>query len=462
VRKFLKYSLKFSAPADRNLRSLSILCPEALASWILWISLVMLSPGVAAAQPVPPPPGTSVDGQQQADSSDPLANIESAIESKDYAKASARLDVYLSVHPDDARALFDRGYVEDAQGHQDAAESWYRKAIAADPKQFESRLALGLILAGKADPGAREQLQAAAQLQPNPPNPGAQAQADRALAHLLRTTDPVAARDALVAALKLTPETPADTLLTAQIAEGAGDDTVAEQAYRRLLQEQPDSSDATAGLAHLLIKEKRSADAQPLVEAALRRDPDDPALNAQLAAILNEEGKAPEALSVLEKLHKLEPKSREVTSMLADAEAQAGNLDQAESLYQQLLAQSPADPALLDASGEILIRQQHYDEALATFRKAAAAKPDDVDAWSGVAFAASQTHQYDVELQALSMRSKYAVDNPSSLFLWATAYDNLHHNKLAAEYYHRFLAAAQGKYPDQEWQAKHRLVALEK
>jgi hypothetical protein len=28
--------------------------------------------------------------------------------------------------------------------------------------------------------------------------------------------------------------------------------------------------------------------------------------------------------------------------------------------------------------------------------------------------------------------------------------------------YHRFLAADQGKFPDQEWQAKHRLVALEK
>ena len=32
--------------------------------------------------------------------------------------------------------------------------------------------------------------------------------------------------------------------------------------------------------------------------------------------------------------------------------------------------------------------------------------------------------------------------------------------KEAQEYYHKFLAAAGGKYPDQEWQAKHRLVAL--
>jgi hypothetical protein len=32
--------------------------------------------------------------------------------------------------------------------------------------------------------------------------------------------------------------------------------------------------------------------------------------------------------------------------------------------------------------------------------------------------------------------------------------------KFAAEYYERFLAAAKGKYPNEEWQAKHRLVTL--
>jgi hypothetical protein len=33
--------------------------------------------------------------------------------------------------------------------------------------------------------------------------------------------------------------------------------------------------------------------------------------------------------------------------------------------------------------------------------------------------------------------------------------------KHAREAYHSFLDAANGKYPDQEWQAKHRLIALE-
>jgi predicted Zn-dependent protease len=146
--------------------------------------------------------------------------------------------------------------------------------------------------------------------------------------------------------------------------------------------------------------------------------------------------------------------------MAADAEAQAGNLDKASADYAQLLAASPDDPDLLDAQGQVLIRQKQYSPAIAAFRKAAAARPDDVDAWSGIAFAASELHACQQELVALSTRSKYAPDTPATLFLWATAYDNLHQSKSAAEYYHRFLAAAQGKFPDQEWQAKHRLVAL--
>ena len=431
------------------------------------LAAILAVPAIALhGQAAPPPPGTTSPDVQPQSAPDPLAQAESAIASQNYPAAGNRLDVYLSAHPDDARALFDRGYVADAQGQTEVAESWYRKAIAANPQQFESRLALGLILAAKGDPtddqAAREQLQAAAQLQPNPPNPGARAQADRALARLLRSTDPEAARNALVAAIRLTQETPADSVLTAEIAENAGDNAVAEQAWRRVLEADPNSSAATAGLAHLLIAERRYSDAQPLLQAALRRDPDNPTFNAQLAAVLSAQGKQSDALAVLEKLHQLKPASRSVAAMLADAEFQAGDLDRADALYQQLLANAPSDPALLDAHGRILIRRQQYADAIAALRKAVAAQSDNADAWSGIAFADSELHQYADELQALSMRSKFAQENPSSLFLWATAYDNLHQTKAAADYYHRFLAAAQGKFPDQEWQARHRLVALDK
>jgi tetratricopeptide (TPR) repeat protein len=416
------------------------------------------------AQSAPLPPGTSMDEPAQGQSAnDPLSKAESAIEEKNFEQARALLDAYLSAHPDAARALFDRGYIEDAQGKDEAAVVYYRKAIAADPKQFESRLALGLILASQGKPqDAREQLEAATRLEPNPPNPAVKAQAFRNLAQLERSSDPDAAKQALLQALSLSPETPADTLLTGEIAEAEDDEVSAETAYRRVLNQQPDSSAATAGLSHVLIAQQKYADAEPLIKAALKRDPDDPALNAQLASVLNAEGKQDEAVSVLEKLHQQQPGDASINNMLADIYTQNGAADKADPLYVELLKSSPDDPTLLTARGENLIRQQRFAEAVTVLQKSVHLKPNNGDAWSSLAFAASESHQYQLVLDSLSARSKYLQETPATYFLWATAYDNLHHTKEAAENYHKFLAAANGKFPDQEWQAKHRLVALGK
>jgi len=43
----------------------------------------------------------------------------------------------------------------------------------------------------------------------------------------------------------------------------------------------------------------------------------------------------------------------------------------------------------------------------------------------------------------------------------ASACDHLKDFKTAAVNYHLFLKTANGQYPDQEWQAKHRLITIE-
>ncbi len=424
----------------------------------------ILFPFALHAQATSLPPGTTDPGAAPAATSQtgPLADMESAIDAKEYDKARRLLDTYLSVHPSDARALFDRGYCDDAQGHDASAIGYYRKAVAADPKQFESHLALGLLYAQQSSPDARTELETAVSLNPNPPNPAAAALAYRTLAELLHSSDPDAAKNDLLAAMKLTPETTRDTLLTAEIADAEGNDDVAEQAYRRVLNIDPESGPAIAGLAHLLLKEKKYADAEPLIHSALLRDPDDPALNAQYAALLSAQGKNGEATAQLEKLHQLQPKDRHISGMLADAYVQAGDLEKADAIYADLLAASPNDPELLAARGQVLIREEKYADSLTYFQRAVIIDAKDADSWGGIAFAASKTGQYSVELDALATRSKYAAETPATYFLWATAHDKLHHNKQAVEYYHLFLNSALGKFPDEEWQAKQRLAILQK
>jgi tetratricopeptide (TPR) repeat protein len=432
---------------------------------------MLAAPGSQAQNQLPPgtqdpDSGTEARGRLAPAAKPDREAAESKIEQRDFDGARPLLEKYLGQNPSDARALFDMGYVEDAGSHEDAAAADYRKAIAIDPKQFEARLALGLLLAhqDKFDE-AREQLQQATQLAPEPPNPATQAEAFRTLAKLDRASDPPAARDALVAALKLSPETPADLLLTAQIAEANDDPELAQTAYQRLLASHPAltpqiASAATGGLAQILIKQNKYAEAEPLLKSALERDPRDPALNAQLATALVAQHKNDEALAVLETLRQLEPGNASVDQMLADAYSQAGQPEKAEPIYARMALAHPDNEDILAGQGENLLREKHYPQAQAALERAVKLKPGDGDAWSGLAFAASQNKQYSAALNALSMRAKLLGETPVSYFLWATSYDNLHQSKQAQEFYRKFLAAADGKFPDQEWQAKHRLVAL--
>jgi tetratricopeptide (TPR) repeat protein len=391
-----------------------------------------------------------------------VADAEGLIAKTDWKAAETKLAAWLSSHPDDARALFDAGYVADAQSKTDDAAGFYRRAVKADPSSFESHLSLGLLLArrGKLDE-ARPELAAATQLDPGEAGPSLKARAWRALAQIDRKSDPAQASSDLLEALKISPETPRDTLLAAELAEASGQPEAAEGAYRRVLAKDGKNSEANTGLAHVLIAQRKYADAETVLRSALEQSPDDPTLTAQLATVLAAQDKG-EALPLLQKLHEAHPDDENVTRMLAEVMAEAGDATGSDHYYAALLAAHPNDAGLLTAHGQNLIRQQRFQDAFAAFQKAAQLAPSDVDAWSGLAFAASKTSQPSVALHALTVRSKLLPDNASTYFLWATSYDTLHDRVAAIKYYHQFLEAAAGKFPDQEWQARQRLLLLEK
>jgi tetratricopeptide (TPR) repeat protein len=422
---------------------------------LLALALPCLHAQTAPEKPQPPASAPAAPSEQ-------VIDAEALIVKSDWKAAEAKLTPWLADHPADARALFDAAYVADAQNKLDEAADLYRRAVTADPARFEAHLSLGLLLArqGKlAD--ARPELEAATRLDPGDAGPAAKTRAWRALAQIDRSDNPTEASNDLLEALKLSPETPDDTLLAAELAEKSGQDNAAEAAYRRLLAADPNNAPANAGLAHLLMARKQFPEAEKLLRAGLEKSPDDPALTAQLATVLAAQDKA-EALPLLQKLHSAHPDDPAITRMLADVLSEAGDPAGSDQLYVPLLAAHPDDPAILIAHGQNLIRQQKFAEAFTAFDRATQLEPADPDGWSGLAFAASKTGKPEVTLHALTMRSKYLPDIPSTYFLWATSYDTLHDKAAAITYYHHFLEAAAGKYPNQEWQARQRLLLLEK
>ena len=433
---------------------------------------VLLASAAAFAQPPVQGPAAQapVTAATSQSVSDQVLDAEASIVKSDWKSAQAKLEAWLPAHPADSRALFDAGYagyVADAQNRLDDAAGLYRRAVEANSKSFEAHLSLGLLLArqGKSEE-ARPELAAATQLDPGDAGPAMKARAWRALAQIDRPKpgtpgDTTEASNDLLEALKLTPETPADTLLAASLADQAGAYDVAETAYRRVLAQDPKSTDANAGLAHLLIVRKQYPEAENFLRAALEKSPDDPALTAQLATVLAAQDKA-EAIPLVQKLHDAHPNDAAITRMLAEVLAESGDAAGSDHFYAGLLAANPNNPALLIAHGQNLIRQLKYPEAFAVFDKATQLDPANADGWSGLAFAASKTKQPAVSIHALTMRSKSLPEVPSTYFLWAISYDALHQNAEAATYYHHFLDASAGKFPDQEWQARQRLILLEK
>ena len=391
-----------------------------------------------------------------------VTEAEAELAHSEWKLAAAKLDPWLATHPTDARALFDAAYAADAEGRSDDAVNLYQRSVQSDPARFEAQLSLGLLLARLNRPEeARPHLAAASQLDPGLSGAELKSRVWRALARIDRKADPATASNDLLEALKISSETLDDILLAAEIAESAQQPDAAEAAYRRVLAKDSHSAEANAGLAHLLIVKKQYPEAENFLRAALEQAPDNTVLTAQLATVLANQNKA-EALPLAQKLHAAHPEDEAITSMLASLLAESGDLSGSDLLFRKLLAAHPSDPSYLVSHGQNLLRQQNFAEAFAVFDHATKVAPANADAWSGLAFAASRTNQPLITLQALTERAKYLPEVPSTWFLRATAYDKLHQNPQAAQYYHHFLDSAAGKYPDQEWQARQRLLILDK
>ena len=413
----------------------------------------------------------SVDDTSREDAvSQQIREAESALEKQDYKGAEAKLRALAAANPKDGRVLYDLGFAEERNGEEaDAAKAYAASAVAL-PEFAEPRIALGLLDArtGRSE-AARGELLEVANL--STAAPALRARALRALAHLDETSKPEVAREELLAALKLSAETPDDVLTGAELAEGAGNAADAEAAYRRALALLPGDIDATAGLVHVLQQQGKLADADGVLSKGLKAHPKDARLVAQATTLYAAEGKEGEAIQLLEQLRASDPKiatDPDTTQLLAQLYTVHGQDADAERLYATLLTASPKDPVLLDALGSAQVKQGHDAEAEATLMKAVGLRTEfhDEKAWGEaaghLAFAASKNHDPKTCLQALADRATVLPNSPTSLFLEATAYDTLHEYKEAAKAYRAFLAMANGKFPDQEFEARHRLVAVDR
>jgi len=390
-----------------------------------------------------------------------LLQAESAIEKKDYVTAEPLLKKVVDRDPKNYAAWFDLGFLYNAVGKSDESIGAYRQSVTAKSDVFESNLNLGLMLARAGQPDAEQFLRAATKLKPTASETEGRARAWVSLAQVIETTKPDEAIDAYRQAAALQPKDPEPHLAAGALLEKQNHFADAEEEFKKARMIDPSSSDALAALANLYMRGHRFSDAEGVLRQLVALRPNDASVHMQLGRMLAADGQNDSAIAELQSTLKLDSKDAAAQRDLADLYSGAKQYDQAETQYRALIASNPNDAELQQGLGHALLEQRKFAEAEQVLIAAIKLKPDLGPAYWDLAVAANETKNYQLAIKALDDRAKFASEMPLSYFLRATAYDHLRSTKQAAENYHRFLEIADGKFPDQEWQARHRLIAIE-
>jgi Flp pilus assembly protein TadD len=396
-----------------------------------------------------------------------IAQAEDAIQKNDFTAAETLLKKAIDKDPKNYQAWFDLGFVLNRLGRVEDSIHAYRQSVAAKPEVFETNLNLGLMLVRFNSPEAERYLRAATTLKPTAHPEEGQARAWLALAHLLENTKPADAFAAYRKASELTPKDPEPHLSAGLLHERQKEFSDAEAEYKQVLALDPHSTDsqsteAAIGLTNIYMKSGRLSDAEPMLRRLAIERPDDAGIHLQLGRVLAAQNKKDDAIAEIQTALKLAPADSEAQREIADLYASAGKNDLAENTYRALVTTQPKDPELHRGLGQALLRQKKFPEAQEEFLTALRLKRDSPDVYVDLAFAASENKNYELTIRALNGRTLLNAELPAiCFFLRASAYDHLRDYKQAAVDYHHFLDVANGKYPDQEWQATHRLIAIE-
>ncbi len=389
-----------------------------------------------------------------------MAQAEDLIQKKNYSGAESLLRQALESDPANYVAWFDLGFVENGLGNTEDSIAAYRKSVTAKPDVFESNLNLGIQLAKAGQADAEQFLRAATQLKPTSHVTEGQGRAWISLGQVLEKSRPEDAVAAYRKASQLRPNDPEPHLEAGLLLEKEEKFADAEQEYKQALALDP-ASDALTGLANIYMRGRHLPEAEEYLRKLVAVHPGQADAHVQLGRVLAAESKNDAAIAELQTAIKLAPNDAGVQRDLADLYATAGKNEEAEGAYRALIAAHPNDAELHSGLGQSLLRQKKFAAAQPEFAAAVKLKPDFGEAYGDLAFAASENKDYPLTLKALDARVKLLPEVPITYFLRASALDHLKNFKQAAANYRLFLKTAGGKYPDQEWQAKHRLIAIE-
>jgi len=347
----------------------------------------------------------------------PLAEGNKALAAKDYPRAVEQFTQAAAADRTDFFAEFQLALTYNLMGKDADAIAHYKAALAINPELQEAQSNLGLSLLRAGDPlGAIPYLESAA-----------------------------GKKSTYVTEIAL-----ARALL------GTGRFAEAETRYRKAAAFDAARKEDLLELASGYERAGKNAEAIALY----REFPEHAAAQARLAALLSAAGKTEDSITTLEAAVARAPTDASLIA-LAQAYFKANQIAKAADIAGRAAAAQPRDVELRLFYGRLLRDQRKLLDAANQFAAATQIKPDSVEAWNELAAALAAAEQYPQTLAALDRLRALGADTPGNLFYRALSYDHLAQRPEAIQAYNQFLATSQGKFPNQEFQARQRVRILE-
>ena len=374
----------------------------------------------------------------------------------DFDAALNPLQTYIAQRPDDAYAHFQLGYAYAGLKRSQESKSEFSRAIALDPKMAPAHLNLGLVLMDSDPSAAADAFRHAADLLPSESRPrfleGFSLEHAGKLAEAIEQYRGALALDSKDYEIQFAL---GRALLRNKDAPGA------EMQFRGAIAAREDSALARLGLANSLQAQAKYESASDAFAEYLKRNPGDRAAHFDRAFALFNLDRFDDALAELDRAEAGASPQPEILKMRAEIYMQQKKWKEAAETLTQARKLSSQDAELAYRLGHVDIELHDYPAAIAILAQVYKQDPQFADALRDLANAFFLHEDYGAALGAMDQLDKMETPRPGSWFVRAICYDKLSHKVEAIDAYQKFLDQDNGQHDTQDFQARHRILALQ-
>jgi tetratricopeptide (TPR) repeat protein len=236
----------------------------------------------------------------------------------------------------------------------------------------------------------------------------------------------------------------------------------AEEQFREAIASKTDAAPARLGLASALLAEKKDEAASNALAEYLKLNPGDKAAHLDRASALLNLSRYDDALAELDLSDAGAAPAADSLKMRGEIYMQQKKWKEAGDTLKQAIALSPQDSEIAAWIGHVDIELRDYPSAVRVLGQVYSRGPQSADVLRDLADAFYLNENYAQALDAMDRLAKLETPKPGSWFVRAICYDKLSRKAEAIDAYQKFLDQDGGQHDNQDFEARHRILVLQK